>query len=94
MLGETAAEDIMGYLEKLARSADLVQGMARRVGADLTEHVDLRGDGAALDFREIVLRCAGCPEQAACARLQAETERLSAAPDYCRNAHLMRLRRT
>lgn len=84
----------MGYLEKLDRSARLAQGMAERVGADLTEHLDLEADTAAYELRRIVLRCASCSDQDGCAKLQSETDTLAEAPGYCMNRDLMRRRQT
>lgn len=68
------------FFEKLNSSADLVKGMAARTGHDLTDPAH------ATQFKHMVMACSTCTDQAACTRLQAETETLDAAPAYCRNA--------
>ncbi len=68
------------FFEKFNRSADLVKGMAQRTGHDLTDPKE------ASQFKQMVMACAACSDQAACTRLQAETDTLDAAPAYCRNA--------
>lgn len=78
----TQREADMGLMSKLDASADLVQGMATRVGHDLTRDP--------MAFRSMVLRCSGCAEQGECASLQATSVTLAAPPVYCRNAQTLR----
>lgn len=70
----------MVFFSKLDRSADLVKGMATRIGYDVSDpaHAPL--------FKQMVFACAGCSDQDGCARLQADADTLDAAPTYCRNA--------
>ena len=70
----------MVFFSKLDRSAELVKGMADRLGHDLEDPAHIVG------FKQMVLAWAGCTNPGACAQLQAENETLSQAPDYCRNA--------
>lgn len=70
----------MVFFAKLARSADLVSGMAERTGLDLTE------PGHAMAFKQMVFACAGCTDQDGCTGLQAANDSLDRPPAYCRNA--------
>lgn len=76
----------MSIWARIAYSQDLSQGMAKRLGADLS-----LGDPetAGPRARDLALRCAFCEEQAACAKLQARNERLESPPEYCRNKGLL-----
>ena len=79
----------MGLFSKLTRSADLVQGMATRLGADTANPILRDPDHAAVVYRSMVLRCSACSDQTACAELQAGCTHLDAAPDYCLNKDLL-----
>ncbi len=79
----------MGLFSKLNKSAALMNGMAQRVGVDLSAGMLTSTHQAAPAYRNLVLRCAGCSEQAACEVLQADHDHLDAAPGYCRNADRM-----
>ncbi|TNF64107.1 MAG: adenylosuccinate lyase [Rhodobacteraceae bacterium] len=76
----------MGLFRKLAGSADLVSGMAQRLGADMQDQIMSDPEAGARRFAAMVYRCAGCTDQDGCAALQAENDRLDHAPAYCRNA--------
>ena len=67
------------FFEKFDRSTDLVRGMADRTGVDLTD------PALAVQFRQMVMACAGCENQGGCAKLQAANDTLDSAPDYCQN---------
>lgn len=75
----------MGIFRKFAQSADLVGGMACRLGIDMSERMMRDPEFEAPRFRSMVLRCADCHGQADCAVLQAAQDALDSAPDYCRN---------
>lgn len=75
----------MGFLRKLDRSAELVSGMADRLGIDMTEALLADADRAGPQLRTMVMTCTGCREQGACTRLQAEHDHLDAPPSYCLN---------
>ncbi|EDZ46733.1 conserved hypothetical protein [Rhodobacterales bacterium Y4I] len=79
----------MGLFAKLARSSDLVQGMASRLGLDYGEIVaaDPRAQGR--KYMRAVLRCSTCVNQDGCSSLQREAAKLEEAPSYCRNARLL-----
>ena len=71
----------------LKRHAELVDEMATARGLDLQE-VALRGDLSPSDISDLVLRCTGCTQTAACEKwLSEQVGAVSAAPHYCRNAH-------
>jgi len=44
------------------------------------------------NYREMVMRCSGCNDQASCAELQKGCDHLDAAPSYCRNKELLEAR--
>ena len=73
----------MRYFDTLDRSANLVQGMAERLGIDLMRSDAIQAE--VTQFRSLVLNCSRCAEQGACTTLQADNSRLEQAPDYCRN---------
>lgn len=85
----------------LNRHAALMNRMAQALGVNLTEMM-LQGKLGGEDWREAVVRCAGCPEPTEClhwlsahdednGRAKPEAE----APDYCTNRDMMaRLRET
>lgn len=75
----------MGIFSGFFQSTDLVEGMARRLGADLSSDIAARPDSAALRLRSLVIRCAACREQEKCRALQAGCSRLHATPGYCMN---------
>jgi len=73
------------------RHADLVDGMANKLGFDLEEkimegHLDIETLGQA------VLRCTGCADPDGCAHWQAAQEGIAPqAPGICRNADLFEM---
>ena len=75
----------MGLFSRISQSADLVHGMATRLGADIANPILRNPDQAALHFRAMILRCSACTDQAGCADLQARCAQLDHAPDYCMN---------
>lgn len=75
----------MGIFANIFQSADLVSGMASRLGADLAEDLLEYPDTNATRLRGLVIRCAACRDQKGCASLQKGCDHLSAAPDYCMN---------
>ncbi len=77
----------MGFLGKLDRATLLFGGMADRLGVDPTAGIG--SEAVASGYRGALLRCASCPETGACAGWQASHSRAEAAPDYCRNRHLL-----
>ncbi|TMV06382.1 adenylosuccinate lyase [Ruegeria sediminis] len=79
----------MGLFSKLAKSTDLMQGMADRLGVDLSEAICNSPDTEAAKYRGAVIRCSCCADQGACAELQAQNDRLAEAPDYCMNREMM-----
>ena len=79
----------MGLISKLAGSADLVNGMADRVGLDLGEAVMRNPELVGPQYREMVVRCSTCTDQDACTQLQKSCDHLDAAPAYCRNKDIM-----
>ena len=79
----------MGIFSKLSDSANLVHGMADRLGADLSGPVLRNPDRAAIEYRAMVLRCATCSDQPGCTVLQASCTHLDHAPDYCLNRHIL-----
>jgi hypothetical protein len=79
---EATAEATMTQFRKIGRSAELMTGMADRLGVPLDGPDP---EASAQRFMRLTLACVGCAGQDDCARLQAENRRLDAAPDYCRN---------
>lgn len=75
----------MGLFSRISQSANLVHGMAARLGTDVANPILRNADQAAPAFRAMILRCSACTDQAACADLQARNAHLEAAPDYCMN---------
>lgn len=75
----------MGYFSRLDKAADLVSGMAERLGKQLMDVDSAAGETAVRKYRNMVVRCASCENQDECGSLQASNGRLSKAPDYCRN---------
>ncbi len=80
----------MGFLKRLAQSADLAMGMAKRLDVDLSANALAGDELAGQHLRAIVMRCAQCSDQQGCARLQAGTTTLAQAPRFCQNADVMR----
>ena len=79
----------MGLFSRLAGSADLVTGMADRLGADLAGPTLRDAERAAVEHRAMVLRCSACTDQPGCADLQAGSDHLDRAPDYCMNKDIL-----
>ena len=75
----------MGFLSRIAQSADLVTGMADRLDIALDDRLLHHTEQESYRLRGMIMRCAGCTEKSACATLQNGTTHLDAAPAYCRN---------
>ncbi|AVO39241.1 DUF6455 family protein [Pukyongiella litopenaei] len=75
----------MGLFSKMADSADLVNGMAERLGADLRSYLGRDPEINAASYRTMVYRCTTCVDQDGCRMLQSAHDRLDHAPAYCRN---------
>ena len=76
----------MDLFSRLSHGSELVSGMTQRLGLAPKVTAAADAEGAAHSFRTMVLRCASCRGQDACARLQDENPTLDEAPSYCRNA--------
>ncbi|MBY5974436.1 DUF6455 family protein [Pseudooceanicola marinus] len=74
----------MGFFSKLDKHADLMGGMADRVGLDMAEK--MVDESVANGYRAAIIRCATCREAGACAQWQAEHATAEHTPGYCRNA--------
>lgn len=79
----------MGFFTKLSDSAGLVSGMANRVGVDLVDRLADSPELLGPAYRSMVMRCSKCAHQDACAQLQASSDRLDHAPDYCQNRDIL-----
>ena len=75
----------MGILSRVFQSTDLVDGMARRLGADLSADIAEHPDTAATRLRSLVIRCTACREREECRTLQSRCNHLRTAPAYCMN---------
>lgn len=79
----------MGLFNKLAQSADLVNGMAQRVGADFAGATAADPETEAVRYRSAVLGCSTCRSQGECQQLQDGCTHLDAAPEYCVNKDML-----
>ncbi|RVV99166.1 adenylosuccinate lyase [Mesobaculum littorinae] len=78
----------MSFFDRLDQHFDLFSGMAAHHGAD---PADLAGQpNGASRLRAAVLRCTGCSRSGACAAWQARHLPQDPAPEWCRNADLLR----
>ncbi|WP_050929989.1 DUF6455 family protein [Aestuariivita boseongensis] len=82
----------MGWISKIAKSADLASGMMDRLGSELMEDLMRNPETSTHRLAGVVFRCAGCSDQDGCAKLQAENAHLDHAPSYCRNKGLLERR--
>lgn len=81
----------MGFFSKLASSADMVAGMASRLGVDNSALIIADPETEAYRYREAVLRCSTCTHTKECKVLQSVSTTLEQTPSYCRNtAHFKR----
>ena len=78
----------MGLFSKLGQSADLVNGMADRLGVDLSGPISHDPEMEAQKYRRAVLRCSNCSNQDGCIGLQAKSSHLDQAPSYCMNTDM------
>ncbi len=79
----------MGLFSRISRSADLMNGMAHRVGADLEAATLADPDSEVARYRSAVLGCSTCREQDACQKLQQGCTQLDEAPAYCVNRDML-----
>ena len=79
----------MGWISKIANSADLASGMMTRLGSTFADDILENPDTGTRRYAAVVYRCAGCSDQAGCAQLQAQNAHLDHAPSYCRNADVL-----
>lgn len=79
----------MGLFARLARSGDMVPGMASRLGIDYGGIVAADPQAQGRKYMRAVLRCSTCSNQDGCSSLQREVTDLDAPPPYCRNARLL-----
>lgn len=75
----------MGFFTKLDQHADLMGGMAERLGIDLPEYMG-NHPYAAGTYRSALMGCAACGKAGQCAMWQDTHDHADAAPGYCRNA--------
>ena len=68
------------------RSADLVNGMAARLGIDASARFARDPEGEAQHLKQMITRCASCACQEACGDLQDHNDHLATAPAYCENS--------
>ncbi|WP_415403432.1 DUF6455 family protein [Tateyamaria sp. SN3-11] len=71
---------------KLAQSADLMTGILDRIGKTLVAPGAHASRANAQAARNMVYRCAACPDQDGCRRLQATALHLERPPLFCTNA--------
>ena len=83
----------MGLFSKIGQSADLMRGMADRLGVDMADAICRDPENEGRRYREMVIHCSACSDQDGCARLQASCDHLDAAPDYCQNKAVLEARR-
>ena len=79
----------MGWMTRMARSADLASGMMDRLGSSFAQDILREPETATRQYAGMIFRCAGCRDQEDCARLQAANDHLDQAPAYCRNKDLL-----
>ena len=79
----------MGLFSKLGQSADLVEGMADRLGIDYGEIIARDPEAEVRKFMRAVMNCSHCTNQDGCADLQAQNPALVQSPDYCRNGDML-----
>lgn len=77
----------MSFFNKLDKHAGLVSGMSDRVGVDWPQAIE-KSPEAAMEYRNAVLKCAGCNDVAACQGWQASHETAENPPEYCLNGEV------
>ncbi len=75
----------MGVVSRIATSADVMSGMMARMNKVAVDPRAVATEAHARKLREMVLRCAACPDQPGCIALQSTTLTLAEAPDFCPN---------
>ncbi|SEI99569.1 hypothetical protein SAMN05444007_10393 [Cribrihabitans marinus] len=79
----------MKLFSRMDRSADLVNGMAERLGFGLSDRIAAAPDVEGPRFAAMVRRCSACSDQPGCTALQSTNPRLDLAPDYCLNREIL-----
>lgn len=79
----------MGLFRRISRSADLVKGMADRVGADFDAANAASPETEVSRYRAAVFGCSTCQAQGECQRLQDSCTHLDEAPEYCVNRDML-----
>lgn len=79
----------MGLFSKLGQSADLVEGMADRLGIDYGAVIAKDPEAEGRKFMRAVMNCSKCSNQDGCAELQAHSRQLTETPEYCRNSDML-----
>ncbi|MEL7125713.1 MAG: DUF6455 family protein [Pseudomonadota bacterium] len=75
----------MSVVTRISESADVMSGMMTRLHKAPLGPRDIATQAHARRLREMVLRCASCPDQPGCAAMQAMSLTCDAPPDYCPN---------
>lgn len=75
----------MGYFSRIDKAANLMTGLAERLGRSPLELDAGLTQNAVLQYRHMIMRCAACRHYSDCEALQKTHHRLSAAPAYCLN---------
>ncbi len=79
----------MGFFTKLDQHADLMGGMADRVGVDLADYMGNHPYEAG-SYRSALFSCAACEKGEQCRMWQETHDHAAKAPGYCRNADWFR----
>jgi len=75
----------MGYFSRIDKAANLMTGLAERLGRSPVKLDAGLTQNAVLQYRHMIMRCAACRHHSDCEALQKTHHRLSAAPAYCLN---------
>ena len=75
----------MSFVSRIPQSANLMSGMMTRLHKAPLDPREVATQAHARRLREMVLRCASCPDQEGCAALQAMSMTCAAPPDCCPN---------
>jgi len=79
----------MPIAAKLALGADLMTGLMDRMGKSALGPNEVPSLAQARKIRNMVYRCAACPDPRGCAALQATMRHLNKPPLYCPNAQAL-----
>ena len=75
----------MSFVSRIPQSANLMSGMMTRLRKAPLDPREIATQAHAQRLRQMVLRCAACPDQAGCAAMQAMSLTCNAPPDCCPN---------